>query len=318
MIRKILVPLDGSALAETAIPQALAIARAFEAEVLLLRVQDTSRARPGALVDSVSWRLARAEALAYVRALTAKLGERGVRVQGTLAEGEAAEEILKSVREQAADLVVFSTHGVGGGESGFSVGGVAEKVLSRAGTSVFIVRGHEATGEVPAEIRYSRILVPLDGSQRAEWALLEAAPLARAQDGELLLVHVTTPLPRPDRTPPTAEEADLAHRLAERDRSVAERHLREMAELMQGSGVRVRTLLLDSPNVVQALQKVADREGVSLTVLSAHGCSGAAPWPYGSVADRLIHHGTMPLLVLQDLAAREESVEERTTALVSA
>lgn len=301
MIRKILVPLDGSALAECALPQALTVAKAFGSELVVLRVQETRNGGAGELVNSVSWRLGRAEAGTYLKAVAERLCGQGARAASTVAEGDAAEEILKLVHEQAVDLVVLTSHGHGGPDT-FSLGSVCQKVLSQARTSVLVVRTPQ--GEAPAEVLYRRILVPLDGSQRAQWALLEAAPLARAHQGEILLVHVVSCPHLAGRTPPTPEEAGLARQIAERDRRVAEGYLREMQELMTGSGVRTRTLLLESPHVVQTLEKVAAEEQVSLMVVSAHGCSGEAPWPYGSVADRLIHHGTTPLLVLQDLAAR--------------
>lgn len=303
MIRKILVPLDGSILSEAALPQAAAVARAFDAEILLLRVQERERRHAGEIADSVAWRLARAEARSYLTALAERLGGLGARAATRVAEGNAAEEILKQARELPADLVVLSSHGRGGPD-GFKLGGTAQKVLSHAGTSVLLVHAAEGA-ETPSEVSYRRVMVPLDGSQRAQWALLQAVPLARAHGGEILLVHVVSSPQLAGRTPPSPEEAELARRIAERDRRLSESYLREMEELIAGSGLRARTLLRESPHVVQTLERVAAEERPSLMVISAHGCSGAAPWPYGSVADRLLHYGMTPLLVLQDLTARE-------------
>jgi nucleotide-binding universal stress UspA family protein len=321
MIRKILVPLDGSALSEGALPQAVAAAKAFDAEIVVLRVLETATRRAGALVDSVAWRLKRAEGASYVKATAAKLCARGARATGLLAEGDPAEEVMKLVREHAADLVVLTSHGRGG-VNAFSVGSTAQKVLSQAGTSILLVRAAKLPEEAEEESRFLRIMVPLDGSQRAQWALLQAVSLARAHRGEILLVHVVTCPRLAGRTLPTPEETELARKMAERDRRVAAGYLREMEDLMTGSGVRARSLLLESPHVVQTLEKAAAAEQISLMVVSAHGCSGAAPWPYGSVADRLIHHGTTPILVLQDLTAQQpaEDVAARieTAALASA
>lgn len=304
MIRTILVPLDGSPQAECALSHALAVARAFGSEIVLLRVQEDAR-KPGDPIDTVSWRLGGAEARCYVDRLAATLGGQGARARGVLAEGDPAEKILREAREQAADLVVLSRHGQNG-PSEFTLGGNAEKVLARAGISVLVTDGADPLGPAPAMASYRRLAVPLDGSQRARWALLQAIPLARAHDGEILLVHIVTPSPFAAGTPPTPEEEDLARRFAAHDRQAAESYLRDMAALVADSGVAVRTLLLDSANVVQALQKVALDEQVPLVVISAHGRSGAAPWPYGSVADRLIHHGAANLLVLQDMATASD------------
>ncbi|HEX6861457.1 MAG TPA: universal stress protein [Thermoanaerobaculia bacterium] len=309
MIRKILVPMDGSALAETALPQAVAVARACQAEVGLLRVLDTNGAKAGRLVDSVSWRLARTAASRSLEALAAKLAAQGVRVRWSVAEGDAAEEILRRSREEAVDLVVLCSHGKSG-PSGFGLGSTSQKVLSRAGASVLVVRGAEPPAEMPAEARFPLILVPLDGSQRSQWALLQAVPLARASGSEILLVHVVAPPLLSGRTPPTPEEVELTRQMSERDRRSAEIYLRELQELLAGSGLQARTRLVESPQIVQTLLKIAGDEKAALIVVSAHGCSGAAPWPYGSVTDRLIHHGTVPLLVLQDLSFRAPGAGE--------
>lgn len=321
MIRKILVPLDGSALSEGALPEAVAVAKAFDAEIVVLRVQETTEQRAGELVDSVAWRLGRAEGASYTKEMAERLSAQGMRATAIVAEGDPAEEVLKKVREQTADLVVLSSHGRGGPNT-FSLGSTAQKVLSRAGTSVLLVRATKPAGEALDEVRFLRIMVPLDGSQRAQWALLQALPLARAYQGEILLIHVVACPPLAGGSPATVEESDLARKLAQWDRRTAENYLREMEALMAGSGVRARSLILESPHVVQTLVKAAADEQVSLMVVSAHGCSGAAPWPYGSVADRLIHHGTTPLLVLQDLTARMPidtgAVKIETGALTSA
>jgi nucleotide-binding universal stress UspA family protein len=315
MIRKILVPLDGSALAEAALPQARAMARAYQAEVVLARVLDPNSRTHGRLVDSFAWRMARTEARRYLEGLAAKLGAQGIRTRAALAEGNAAEEVLRLVQKEHADLVVLCAHGRSG-PSSFSLGGTSQKVLSRCGTSVLMVRPVEPSAA--EEAHYHRILVPLDGSQRAQWALLQVASLARAHQGELLLVHVVAPPPLAGHTPPTPEEVELACKITDRDRQHAEVYLRDLKELVEGSDhLRVRTLLLESPHVVRTLLKVAADERASLVVVSAHGCSGAAPWPYGSVADRLIHHGKAPLLLLQDLTreAGQEGAEAETAAL---
>jgi len=308
MIRKILVTLDGSPLSEGALPHAVAIAKALDAELLVLRVEETNDRE---LVNAVKWRLRRAEGNSYVRNLAERLRAQGVRATAHLAEGDAAKEILKQIWEHGADLVVLTSHGRGGADA-FSLGSTAHKVISRGGVSVLVVRSAEA----PAELPFRRLMIPLDGSPRAQWALREAAPLAQALGSEVVLVHVVASPRLAERTPPGREESELVRRMAERDRKSSERYLTEMEQLMAGSGVKARRLLLESSDVMQTLDKAAADEQVSLLVVSAHGTSGAAPWPYGSVADRLIHHGTTPLLVLQDVSTREPA-EAASTAVAA-
>jgi nucleotide-binding universal stress UspA family protein len=302
MIQRILVPVDGSPLAEQALGQAAAMACAFGAEVLLLRVQEPE-AGTGGFSDSVTWRLRRAEAAASLEQLAERLRASGCRVTSVVAEGRAAEEILKAVRTPS-DLVVLSTHGTGG-HSRFHLGSTAQKVIAAAGVSVLIVRSSEDRGAGSVEARHTRIMVPFDGSQRAQWSLGLSSTIARVLGSELLLVHVVDTRELQGQAPTTPEERELARRVADRDRGLATEYLGHMKQVLAGSGIEVRTRLLDAPNVAEALCQLSEEEQVSLVVMSAHGSSGAAPWSYGSVADRLIAHGTTPLLVFQDLPAWE-------------
>lgn len=313
MIHRALVPVDGSPLAEQALSHAAAVAHAFGSVIHLLRVQEPETGT-GGFSDSVSWRLNRAEAGSYLERLAERLRRSGRQVETSLAEGRAADEILKCASDCGADLIVLATHG-STGQSRFRLGGTAQKVISQAGGSVLVVRTSDEPGAGLDEARTERILVPLDGSQRAQWALGLSASIARVLRSELLLVHVVDTRQLQGQAPATSDERELASRVADRDRRLAEEYLGQMEALLAGSGLAVRTLLLDSPNVAETLCQVARDERVSLVAMSAHGSSGAAPWPYGSVADRLIAHGTTPLLVFQDLPAQESGTGKEASEL---
>lgn len=313
MIQRILVSVDGSLLAEQALSQAAALARAFDSEIHLLRVQEPETGT-GGFSDSVSWRLGRAEVGSYLERLAERLRRGGRRVETAFAEGRAADEILQAARERSADLIILSTHGTTG-QSRFNLGGTAQKVVSQAGRSVLIVRASEGRGAEPAEARHERILVPLDGSQRAQWALGLSSSIARTLGSELLLVHVVDTRKLQGQAPATTDEMELARLVAGRDRQRAQEYLGQMRSVLAGSGLAVRTLLLDSSNVAETLCQVTRDERVSLVVMSAHGSSGAAPWAYGSVAERLIAHGTTSLLVFQDLPAEDAGPGETASEL---
>ncbi len=303
MIRRILVPLDGSQIAERALPHAAALARAFEAQVVLLQVLAGGERRSGRMpVDAVEWRLRRREAVAYLGVHAARLKESGLKVRGEVAEGNVEETIVGEAIARRADLIVVSTHGRSGFTE-FGLGGTAAKVLVSAGVSLLVVR---ATAE-PAEAAdpapgYRRVLVAVDCSPRSDWALHLAARLARASGAELVAAHVV-PVPELiQRSPPTPKEARLAEKVVELNRQAAQAYLDEAAAKLGGPGLDVRTVLTVSPRVAQALEDLAQLEGADLIVLSAHGASGPSPWPYGSVAGMLAAFGTTPLLIFQDVA----------------
>ncbi|MFN2431958.1 MAG: universal stress protein [Gemmatimonadota bacterium] len=301
MISRILVALDGSALAESALPHAAAIARAFRSQVTLLRVLEAER-RGGGAVDSAGWRMRKTEAVAYFQQLLARLHEEGFTAEAEIAEGMSpAEEIVGRARQRRIDLLVLGSYGRSGPNE-FGVGGTAAKVLARAGLSLLVVRGPVRLAEGGStELLYERILVPVDTSQRCDWALSQAATLARAGGSELVLAHVVQPPWLSQRKPASARETRLVDKVVELNRAAAEEYLREVEGRFGGADLRIRSELLVSPQPARAVHELAERERVSLVVLSAHGASGSGPWPYGSVAATLLSYGTTPLLILQDM-----------------
>lgn len=297
MVRRILVPLDGSGLAEACLPYVQAIARSFEARVLLLRVL-----APGSDPDGershLAWRSARAEAESYLDEVGARFGEEEISSESRLASGRASEEILAVARSWEADVIVLTTHGRGGTAS-FGLGGTAHKVLSAASTSVLLVRIATDSMEPRPFEGLRRILVPVDGSARAQWAVCLAVGVARANDAELLLLQV---IPRPEllRDESGAGES-AAEEIVERNRREAERQLAALERQLAAPDLPVRTRVRVAPNVPRAIDEVAVEESASLVVCAAHGRSGHEAWPYGTVAGALLDHGHAPILVFQDL-----------------
>lgn len=297
-LKRILVPLDGSLVAESVLPHTHCIATTFESRLRLLHVLEHGRAG-GLSRDAVEWRLRRAEATAYLGGIAERLSDAGLEVEAAVVEGRAAPEILSSARDWEADLIALSSHGHGGLDD-FSLGGVAHKVVSRAGTSILLARAGEAPQEPLDELRYERIVAPVDGSRRADWALSIAARIARARSGVLQMLHVVAVPEFPAREPGHLVGRTHRHRLLEAAREAAASHLEVLARGISAPGIEVRSRLIESPRVARALSETDRQPGRSLMVMSAHGFSGQAEWLYGSVAGHLIAHGRSPLLVLQD------------------
>jgi len=302
MIDHILAPLDGSSLAECVLPHAAALAQAFGARVTVLQVaQHGTGTDMVPAVDPLDWQLRRAESEAYLEEIIARLQELGLDTQKVVLEGQPAERIIEFAREQDVGLIVLSSHGRGG-LSEWNISSVVQKVILRAYRPTLIVRAyHPFTGQT-GELRYERIMVPLDGSQRSECALPLATALARSHEAELLLAHVVTRPDVPRHTPLTREEAALVDQLVERNREEAERYLDELRPQLQGK-VEVRLLVRD--NTSAALHELIEMENVDIVVMSAHGYSGEAQWPYGNVALNIIVYGSRPLLIIQDISEQE-------------
>lgn len=147
---------------------------------------------------------------------------------------------------------------------------------------------------------FRRILVPLDGSARAEAAIPVAARLARASAGTLIFVEVANialdygSMVGPMGPVPLSQEViDRAY-----DETVA--HLRALATRDDLAGIATETAVLSGP-VAGVLLDAAQARHVDLIVLNSHGRSGLTRWTLGSVAEHVVHHASVPVLVLREL-----------------
>jgi nucleotide-binding universal stress UspA family protein len=307
IIRHVLVPLDGSPLAECALPWAVAVAQALGARMTLLHVLERPAASSATSHhhDAVDWEMRRAEAQNQLSRIDRDLKGRGLTSTFELTEGRPAEQIINVARAQHADLVVLSSHGEGG-LTGWILSSTALMVVARTDASLLVVPAHGAKGQGVGELRLRRILVSLDCSPRAECVLPLATALARAHDAELILAHVVPEPEIPRRLPPSAEDLAAASQLTERNRREGERYLGELRERLAGQHVRVSTRLVVSSRRAQAIRAMAQDADVELVVASAHGRSGDARDRHGDVAARLFEQTTRPLIVLQDLGPERE------------
>lgn len=292
----ILVPLDGSPLAECAVSHAVRLAGTFGADVTLLRVLEALPALAEACAGSIDWRLRKLEAQAYLAGLAKRFAADGIETECRVSEGRAADEIVSFARTYAVDLNVLSAYGWGG-DSLFPFGGTVQKLLSTRGLSCLVSRPVPAPAtETPA---YRRILVPLDGSPRAEWAANIALGMARQDDAELVLLQVVPVPDMPRRVTPSREELELRDKFVECNRRAATQYLAELSGRLPPD-IRVRTRLEVAARVVPAIRTLAEEEAADLIVLTGHGNAGPHDMIHGSICNALLSYADRPVLVLRD------------------
>lgn len=298
MFQHILVPLDGSILAEGVLPHISLLAKAGAGRVTLLHVLDPqAQTVRSAMVDPFEWQIRKAEAETYLRTMANRLEEAAFRPEVEIMEGRAAESVIRFASDHQVDLIALSSHGQSG-ISSWNVSSVVQKIVLRARRSILIVRAYQAPLDSDEGLHYQRIVVPLDGSQRAEVALAAASELARANDAELRVIHIVERPEIPHRTPLSQEDQDLIDRMTERKRVEAMKYL---SELKVYQDLKLETSVLESENVITALHQAVEDVQADMVVCSAHGYTGTTRWPYGSVAVSFIIYGSAPLLIVQDL-----------------
>jgi nucleotide-binding universal stress UspA family protein len=146
--------------------------------------------------------------------------------------------------------------------------------------------------------QYRRLLVPLDGSQRAGSVLALASAIARAHKAELSLVHIVGKPEMARHMPRSQEDTELSNRLIDVNQEAGNKY---MELILPHLPENTRARVLVSENIAVTLQDISEQEQIDLLILSAHGYSGEVKWSYGSITNRFITDGTTPLLIVQDL-----------------
>jgi len=312
MFDPILVPLDGSQLAECVLPHILAVASSFNAEITLLRILEKNQAGAAPqLFDLLNWQINKTRAALYLEKTKARFEETGQRTRTVVLEGLEAEGITEYAQSQGMKLIILSSHGRNG-LTQWGLSNITQKIILSAQTSLMIVRADKYVSN-PAELSasapfYQRILVPLDGSQRAENVLPIITQLARFHKSIIHLVQVVQTPEMARQMPPVAEDIDLSNRVVARNLEEAGRYLEQVKSRSYLDGLAVQTHLLNSDNVAVALHQLVEQEQIDLLTLSAHGYSGNHQWPYGSMVNNFILYGKVPLLIVQDLPVKQEPV----------
>ncbi|EHK52719.1 universal stress protein [Allomesorhizobium alhagi] len=289
---RVVACLDASAISHKVIPYAAAIARAFRASLTLLQVLEVA-SKTDAPPDPVEWDIRRREVHEHLKRLASERGDESFRIDTVVIEGRPAEQIWLWARNQGINLIAVGTHG-DSGAADWALGDTARKLVEKMSGALLLVPS--SVPDVPI-VHYRRILVPLDGSCRAESVLPLATLLAKAGDAELLLAHV---IPAPELTevgPLEAEDLTLKEQVRSRNERVARQYLELIRVRIAQQGISVNVTLRDG-DVCGGLARIAIDEAVDLVVLSAHGRGAHADVSCGSVASYLLTHATTPLLIV--------------------
>ncbi len=285
-LKRILVPLDGSDLAEAILPVVARLARDHEAEVVLLEVLAGQRTR------EAEHEVER-QAGGYLEKAGASLRGQGLRrVQWRVWYGEADQAIANATAREQADLVAMSTHGRSGLDR-LRFGSVAESVVRRAPAPVLLVRGVAAWDRGGI----GRILVPLDGSEASEEVLPIVSCLAGPFDIEVLLLHVVEATQSLPGSPAGAKGG--------RDSETEAGYLARVAAPLQARGLRVSTTVR-AGLPAEVIPAVTAETKCGLVAMSTHGRSGLGRLFLGSVAERVLRSVSVPMLLWKPPAGTRE------------
>lgn len=306
MFKRILVPLDGSARAESALPVAARLARAYGASVELVRVVE-AYAEYGAYLQSALDE-EKIEATRYLEGVARSIDLEGSEVVVKVPLGLAGKSIIAEAQASHASLIVLCSHGYTGMKH-WMLGSVAEKVARHAPVPVFILR-EGATIFPTSPDRLLRALVPVDGLPFSEEIiepvsyLVAGLAYSTLQSGELRLLRVID-LPATSGT--LRSQAHISLLTEEEIRQHAQDYLKEVATRLDETGLaeldlNVTTEVESNPDVAGVIIREAEGSGddrYDLIAMVTHGRSGAEHLMMGSITERVLHTTKMPLLVVR-------------------
>jgi nucleotide-binding universal stress UspA family protein len=289
--QRILLPLDGSEMSTIAIPYVHALATPGTEVVVFRVVPDPVPMME--LAGSAAYPIGRVRdrqlgaAQSYVDAVADVLRDLMPRVTTATTVGEPADEILRVSDELGADLIVVASHG-----RGFLgrvvAGSVADRIARASSVPVMLVHhaGEAEPVHVDDTVHIKRLVVPLDGSARAASALPVAVRFASHLHVPIHLVRAVLPPDTIDHRTPE-EYADTF--------AAEEAWLAAEAHRLEGDGVMCSWDVVVGPAAPGILGII---QASDVVVMSSHGVGGVRRWLLGSVAEKLIHAGMAPVVLV--------------------
>jgi nucleotide-binding universal stress UspA family protein len=302
-IRKILVPLDGSPVAEQALPLAARVAAATGARLEMVTVHHpvSALALSEVPLDPTTELDTTAGEAAYLTSRAEGVPAQLRLETGTaILEGAVVPALATHVAEAGVDLVVMTTHGRGP-VSRFWIGSVADALIRRLHVPILLIRPAEKGGPVPDVPPFQRILIPLDGSTGCLAAIEPAVALGHPVQTEYRLLRVVEPpvVPLAMSAPyPVAPDPLVVDELDQQARE----YLNEIAAEFEARGFRARTQVLVQPGPASGILEVADRTGADLVAIATRAASGLERVLLGSVADKVVRGAHQPVLVVPPAA----------------
>jgi nucleotide-binding universal stress UspA family protein len=300
MFKRLLVPLDGSSLAETVLPPAVYLAEHFHGTIILFHAIEQGAP---ATVHGQRHLLQAEEAATYLDQLAAKIARPGVEIEKnvhSVEEAHVARSIIEHVTELNADLIMLCAHGRGSLRD-VLIGSIAQQVIQIGTTPVFFVRpGNAGDAEQPYQCR--TILIPLDSTPNHEPALPIATEMAEQFGAKLQLLTVV-----PTAGTLSAERAATGMLLPTTMTAVLELAQRGAVEYLENVSARLLaggisvTALVARGDPPTAILNAAERESADLIVMATHGHGNLDAFWSGSVTPKVLSKTGVPVLLVKVL-----------------
>lgn len=309
MFRQLLVPLDGSTLAEQALPIAARLAQESGGRVDIVMVHRAGVIPEDSASDAVTQQLTSEDD--YLERTAFDLST-SFTIPTTHAwfRGDAAQTIAARATDINADLIVLTSHGRTGFRRAW-LGSVADELIRTTDKPVLLLRSQSRkTDRIGSPELFERVLVLHDGSDASRQILPAVNSLCSCADSTVVLLRVVQPLPlatAPIGVPAGALDVGIPAAFAvvediaatEQSRSLAEKDLEGVAANLRQSGLKkVETHVVVDDSVATRVADFAAQNNIDAVAMCTHG-RGASRLLYGSIADKILRDTHLPILVLR-------------------
>ena len=299
MYEKILVPLDGSQLAEVALPYAEELAGRIGSEVTLLfvheSIDDPNQYLRQVYIQKIVESTKRAAEI-YSGILDA---QSATHVNSVSLFGYPAEKIVEYADKENIGLIIMSTHGQSGIKR-WPLGSVADKIVKATTRPVVLIR---AKGAQPDNIRkqgiFKKALVPLDGSKEGEVVLPYVEALASKLKVKVILVQVLA-ASCPGYTAEGYDNLAYTEQELQSNKEIALEYLNNVGNRLKKKGITVVSEVKFGAAPEEIISYAAETRA-DVVAMSTHGRSGIGHWILGSVAERVLNEGNTPLLLVREV-----------------
>jgi nucleotide-binding universal stress UspA family protein len=313
MSGKILVPLDGSKLAEIVLPYAEELASRLGYETILINVRSPAEVPYHPVLQSylegMVGKIKRniEDSLAKNKSETTKV--ESVVVGSGVLVGHPAKGIVEYADKEGVTLIVMATHGRTGVRR-WALGSVADKVVRASKQPVMLIRAHT---EARKNIRLASIFVPLDGSKQSETVLPYIENLAPKLEAKVVLFHVIAQHYHVYAGTEGVVEAPYTEEELEMKKAGIKEYLEKLGKALQEKGIWTETQV-GVGEAAEEIIKLAEELNADIIAMSTHGRSGSSRWEHGSVVEKLLHAGNTPLLLVRAPIDKQGKTARETVA----
>ena len=288
----VLVFIEDAAMTKASISHAQKIANAFGGKVVLVQVLFKSESGDGP-IDPVEWDIKKQHSLKQLELLAERSENTNQPCSVALLEGQCVSQIKAFMEQRRGDIAASLRCR---DQTNWPLSETAWGVLLSQSAGVLMIPDD---AKITPDVGYRRILLPLDGSSRAETALQKTITLARAEAAELILCYVIPDSGLTEFGQKDPEAESLHRRVRKQNELSGTTYLARIKKKLEQSGLKVSVRISHAGDARRALLDVMTQEKVDFVVMATHGQSGYKDVPTGDVARFLLDRADTPVLLVR-------------------